>query len=158
MESGERLTERGRPRIAKTTREAILMPSFPPIVCPICVDDSLTEMKVMTAVAAMQANTMKLLVAQTNLEPINLHIGSIRKELIPRTTCPKSKHNNKIKRIIYNAQMPTTDSLVITVCTESYNYNHNNFFCHQDVNENDKYICLIYEFLLNSTANQKHLL
>lgn len=62
--------------------------SFPPIVCPICVDDSLTEMKLMTAVAAMQANTMKLLVAQTNLEPINLHIGSIRKELTPRTTCP----------------------------------------------------------------------
>lgn len=62
---------------------------FPPMVFPICVDDSLTEMKLMTAVAAMHAKTMKLLVAQTNLEPINLHIGSIRKEQIPRTTCPQ---------------------------------------------------------------------
>lgn len=40
----------------------------------------------MIAVPAMQTKTTKLLTAHTNLAPINLHIGSIKKELIPSTT------------------------------------------------------------------------
>lgn len=40
----------------------------------------------MIAVPAMQTKTIKLLSAHTNFVPIHLHIGSMKKELIPRTT------------------------------------------------------------------------
>lgn len=44
------------------------------------------EIRLITAVHAMQAKTTKLLIAHTSLAPIHLHIGSIKKELIPSTT------------------------------------------------------------------------
>ena len=43
----------------------------------------------MSAVAAMAMQTMKLLVTHTNLGPTFRHIGSIRKELNPRTICTR---------------------------------------------------------------------
>lgn len=42
--------------------------------------------KLVIVVAAMQMNTIKLLIAQTNLAPILRHIGSMMSELMPRTT------------------------------------------------------------------------
>jgi hypothetical protein len=80
------LTARGNPRRAKTIREAILILSFPPITCSILLEYSSTDIQLIIAVPAIQANTIKLLIAHTSLAPIRLHIGSIRKELIPRTT------------------------------------------------------------------------
>jgi len=44
------------------------------------------EIRLMIAVPAMQTKTIKLLSAHTNFVPIHLHIGSMKKELIPRTT------------------------------------------------------------------------
>jgi hypothetical protein len=40
----------------------------------------------------MQINTVKLLIAQTNLAPINRHSGSTRNEPIPRTTYANKAH------------------------------------------------------------------
>lgn len=72
--------------MAKTTNEAVLIDSFPPTALSLPRDSS-RDITVMMAVPAMQANTIKLLTAHTDFEPIHRHIGSMRKELIPRTTC-----------------------------------------------------------------------
>jgi len=49
----------------------------------------LSDQKLMSAVAAMAMQTMKLLVTHTSLGPTFRHIGSIRKELNPRTICTR---------------------------------------------------------------------
>lgn len=85
------LTASGKPRRAKTMSEAILILSLPPTEFRVPLECSLRDTIVMTAVPAMQANTMKLLIAQTTLEPNRWHIGSMRKELIPRTTFADQK-------------------------------------------------------------------
>lgn len=64
------LTARGRPRMAKTTKEAVLIASFPPTMLSLFLD-SPREIKVIMAVPAMQANTIKLLTAHTDFEPIH---------------------------------------------------------------------------------------
>lgn len=91
-------TARGKPRRVNITKEAILMAPLPPITCSIPPEYSLTDIKLMTAVLTIQANTIKLLNAHTSLEPIRLHMGSIKKELMPRTTYAqkKKKRNTKL--------------------------------------------------------------
>lgn len=79
-------TARGKPRSAKTITAAVLVVSFPRIMYSIPFLLSLRDIKLITAVPAMQANTVKLLRAHTTLAPIRWHIGSMRNELIPRTT------------------------------------------------------------------------
>jgi hypothetical protein len=80
-------TARGKPRRANTIKAAILIGAFPPITCSIPSEYSPTDIKLITAVPAMQTNTIKLLIAHTNLDPNLRHIGSIKNELMPRTTC-----------------------------------------------------------------------
>lgn len=63
-------TASGKPRRANTIKAAILIAAFPPITCSIPSEYSPTDIKLMIAVPAMQANTIKLLIAQTSLAPI----------------------------------------------------------------------------------------
>lgn len=88
-------TAKGKPRSAKTTTAAVLVVSFPSIMCWIPLELSLKDIKVMTAVPAMHANTVKLLRAHTARAPIRWHIGSIKNELIPRTTYENQEKRNR---------------------------------------------------------------
>lgn len=64
------LTARGKPRSAKTTTAAVLVVSFPAIMCSIPLELSLKDIRLITAVPAMHANTVKLLRAHTARAPI----------------------------------------------------------------------------------------
>jgi len=89
-------TARGKPRSAKTITAAVLVVSFPRIMYSIPFLSSLRDIKLITAVPAMQANTVKLLKAHTTRAPIRWHIGSMRNELIPRTTYGNREEENSI--------------------------------------------------------------
>lgn len=156
------LTARGKPRRAKITKEAILIaPS--PITCWIPLEYPLCDTKLIIAVPAMQANTIKLLSAQTSLAPIHWHIGSIKKELMPRTTY--QEHNTSLRE-----SNTTRKGKKIRETKESYFPSKMNIVLKlkerrkllmvsiADINGEVKFMALNFEFLLNSIANQMHLL
>lgn len=96
------LTARGKPRIANTTRDATSTALSPPVTTSAPSECFEMDMELMIAVPAMQANTIKLLKAHTSRGPICLHIGSIKKELMPRTTYKKKQKEVKRKRMRAN--------------------------------------------------------
>ena len=85
----------------------------------------------------MQINTVKLLIAQTNLAPIIRHSGSTRKEPIPRTTYT-IEANITAMNSSWGTQTPRFPSNISK---------HTNYSKQID-----------REFLQNSIANQMHLL
>ena len=122
------LTESGNPRREKTINAVVLTVLFAPMMWWSLLEYRSEEIQLSIVVAIMQINTVKLLMAQTNLAPIIRHSGSTRKEPTPRTT-----YTNGVNITVTNLRwdIQTLKTLAIQI---------------------DR------EFLLNSIANQMHLL
>lgn len=72
----------------------------------------------MIVVAAMQMNTMKLLIAHTIRAPIRRHIGSMRKEATKRTTCSYAVHD--LSPLLISSCEDMSEQLDKEVCAISY--------------------------------------